>query len=568
MKKGLTVTILCVLLMLLVSCPDEHPVLKMTEPVGEAARRTTDVDTELVISNIVLELVNDSFNETAVKSGEDVASWFVSSDKRKLEVKSALITSVSTDDTNVKADSAIGKKTKVTLDLTVTPKKPTGKTPVNVAVQVPKAYSFDDERWTDSNKRISVLSTDIQITIEGEEDKDEITVGDISIRPLSTATFSFTKGNDVPENTAVTFKLSSGATWKSSVSKLTFAPSLPVGVDVDVTRSSDAELILTFKGKPTVATKESVAHSFDASVLIDYDKNTYKVPDGGLKGTININVTEKIPDKDISFTYKRGDEPYYNGVPYFTFYQNGEIKQGEDKTKYAFSVTLTGATWTDDVLSAGYTNASSGILPVKLPSGITDMREISEDKKTLTITFSGTPLVVSSNQPYRICIDNCVNVDNAEDYRAPENKFFAFTLKVDKSTEVKYTSSSWTSYSWYDENTKTATLTKNATGYSYVSIKIYLENASWDTDKIKENNVPTVTSSAPDGGIKVSISYFEAGISTLHVEFHNQEYKSWDTGDYYYDIDLTPYVKLYGDGYVFPEGGLIFPLHVKVVESE
>lgn len=483
MKKFLITAVSLIVLVFVISCPDQHPVLKMTEPVGTEAARTTDASKDLVISNVVLELLNDSFNETAVKMNADIAEWFVPSDKNKLEVKSAIVTDIASDTSNTKSDSDIGKKTKVTLTLTVTPKKPTGKVPVNIAVQIPKADSFDDERWTASNKRIGVLKTDIAITILGEEEKEDELV-DIRLTPSTAELFEFKKGSAISAGTTIDFTLT-GATWKASVEKSAFSPALPDGIDITASiNDKKTKLTLTFTGTPTAdATSDALSYAFDAKTLISYDKKVNKIPDNGLKGSVRIKITDKEAKPYVQFAYGKAGDTVQDKT-YFIFYNPKVITKDN-----VFSVTLTGGTWKDDVLTAKYENATSAILPsLSLPTGVVENRTLSDDKTTLTIEFTGTPTVTTTRTIYRIPVTNCVIP--SKDYDVPENKYIAFTILVDKTKEItyKYTSSS---RNYIDDTTNTIIVDKKNYGTSgSFTLTFNLENAIWDHDKISTSNLP------------------------------------------------------------------------------
>lgn len=566
MKKVLTTVIFAISLIFLVSCPDQHPILRMTEPVGGAAVKTTDASKELVIPNVVLELLNDSFNETAVKMNADIAGWFVPSDKNKLEIKSAIVTDIASDASNTKSDSDIGKKTKVTLTLTVTPKKPTGKVPVNIAVQIPKAYSFDDERWTASNKRISVLKTDIAITISGEEEKEDDLV-DIQLTPSTAEPFEFKKGSAIPAGTTIDFTLT-GATWKASIDKNAFSPALPKGADITASiNAKKTKLTLTFTGTPTAdATSDALSYTFDAKSLISYDKKVNKIPDSGLKGSVRIKITDKDVKPFVQFAYGKANNTTQDKT-YFTFYNPKEIYKDN-----VFSVTLTGGTWKDDILTAKYENATSAILPsLSLPTGVVENRTLSDDKTTLTITFTGTPTVTTTRTIYRIPVTNCVTP--SKDYDVPENKYIAFTILVDKTKEItyKYTSSY---RNFIDDTTNTIIVDKKNYGTSGTfSLTFDLENAIWDHDQIPTHDMPLSYNA------EIPSDYFDVTITDYNQEYYRQ--RAWISFKFNYDnikkdydvlsnsltIDLAPFVKPTGEECVLPSDGLKITFTFSVVDS-
>lgn len=171
-KTSVFLTILLVLsLVFAVSCPGEKPSAKITSPVGDDAKITLTMGSAATEKDVVIELINDTFNEEAYTLTEgsktDLSSWFTSSDATKATV-SAKIKSL--EEAAVSKDEEAQKKyVKATVTLSITPVEVTeSDKPVTVSFKIP-ALTGEAKKWTTSGQELSVDNA-IEITVEEKKE--------------------------------------------------------------------------------------------------------------------------------------------------------------------------------------------------------------------------------------------------------------------------------------------------------------------------------------------------------------------------------------------------------------
>lgn len=171
-KTSVFLTILLVLsLVFAISCPGEKPSAKITSPVGDDAKITLTTGSAATEKDVVIELINDTFNEEAYTLTEgsktDLSSWFTSSDATKATV-SAKIKSL--EEAAVSKDEEAQKKyVKATVTLSITPVEVTeSDKPVTVSFKIP-ALTGEAKKWTTSGQELSVDNA-IEITVEEKKE--------------------------------------------------------------------------------------------------------------------------------------------------------------------------------------------------------------------------------------------------------------------------------------------------------------------------------------------------------------------------------------------------------------
>ena len=165
-KSSILVTLfLVVALVFAVSCPNKSPTLKVTSPTGTDATIPVTVGQEKEIP-IKLELANDAFVATTVKTDVDLTDWFTLSDgttTAKAEKVSVLVSKVYAAESTTKAD---GDAKLVIVELTLKVKAihaTEASKLVTVAIKVPAEK--DNVKYTESGKEITATANDIKITI-------------------------------------------------------------------------------------------------------------------------------------------------------------------------------------------------------------------------------------------------------------------------------------------------------------------------------------------------------------------------------------------------------------------
>lgn len=171
-KTSVFLTILLVLsLVFAVSCPGEKPSAKITSPVGDDAKITLTTGSAATEKDVVIELINDTFNEEAYTLTEgsktDLSSWFTSSDAAKATVNAKI---KSLEEAAVSKDEEAQKKyVKATVTLSITPVEVTeSDKPVTVSFKIP-ALTGEAKKWTTSGQELSVDNA-IEITVEEKKE--------------------------------------------------------------------------------------------------------------------------------------------------------------------------------------------------------------------------------------------------------------------------------------------------------------------------------------------------------------------------------------------------------------
>lgn len=141
---------------------NKRGILRVTPPSEDKEKIEATVGVYEVIDDLVLELVDNTFNSSYVYPNADVSSWFIPSSKYKMEVKSATVKYVEEDSTPTSSSEKNIVKVGVTLILN--PKvAASDENPVSIRISIPE-IDKGKKTWTISNKTVTA-DTKLSIVI-------------------------------------------------------------------------------------------------------------------------------------------------------------------------------------------------------------------------------------------------------------------------------------------------------------------------------------------------------------------------------------------------------------------
>ena len=404
-KSSILVTLfLVVALVFAVSCPDNSPALKVTSPTGTAAAVSATVGQEKDIA-IKLELANDAFVATTVKTNADLKDWFTLSDgttTAKASVVSALVSKVSAAESTTKADGD-AKLVIAELTLKVSPTQATeASKPVTVAIKVPAEK--DNVKYTESGKEITAAANDIRITITDAARTDvEATVGGDTAE-FTAGTADTTKNVTVTLNGGTFANITGISVKKGDADPANFDISYAIGTE----EAKKNELTITLKSKASIAAA---------------DQGTYKINIPASAITADDTHVAKAISKDLTVTVTAAPAKT-PATASITSDSSLEFTQtiGEDKD---VTIKLSGAK-----VKSGVTAGTTVTYMPSVYAVTAKIKTAEVGTDTITITFtSGSDTAVVDRVTSNIILTPYVEAAD-DSFRLPDQLYAEISIKV------------------------------------------------------------------------------------------------------------------------------------------